>query len=32
MLQTIALKQLPNTGFNRRMIKKTVIGSETTEE
>ncbi|MGA2406092.1 MAG: site-specific integrase [Bacteroidales bacterium] len=30
--KTIALKQLPNTGFNRRVIKKTVIGSETTEE
>jgi len=30
--KTIALKQLPNTGFNVRVIKKTVIGSETTEE
>ena len=30
--KAIALKQLPNTGFNVRVIKKTVIGSETTEE
>ncbi len=27
----IASKQLPKTGFNRRVIKKSVIGSETTE-
>jgi integrase len=30
--KAIAQKQLPNTGFNVRVIKKTVIGSETTEE
>ena len=30
--KSIALKQLPNTGFNVRVIKKSVIGSETTEE
>jgi hypothetical protein len=30
--KAIALKQLPNTGFNVRVIKKSVIGSETTEE
>lgn len=30
--KAIALNQLPNTGFNRRVIKKTVVGSETTEE
>jgi integrase len=28
----IASKQLPKTGFNRLVIKKSVIGSETTEE
>jgi hypothetical protein len=27
----IASKQLPKTGFNRLVIKKSVIGSETTE-
>jgi integrase len=30
--KAIAQKQLPNIGFNVRVIKKTVIGSETTEE